>query len=145
VRVDASKARPVFVVDISRSLENEEQHAGRPKPVDSVKYASIATDDPGAFLFPVTDATMSPRYKPGEHVLVEPGERYEAGDDVYVQLRNGDEMIRELLSLDEQIIELAAHNSPGDAPMRIPVPDVKFIYYVGHPVPSRRIRTGVLD
>lgn len=141
VRLDASKARPVFVVDTSRSLENEEQYAGDSKPVSSVKYASIATDDPGAFLIPVTDATMSPRYRPGEHVLVEPGEKYEAGDDVYVQLRRGERMIRELMSLDGLAIELAAHNCPGEPRVRIPVSDVQFIYYVSHAVPPRRIKT----
>nr|WP_224031204.1 XRE family transcriptional regulator [Paraburkholderia caribensis] len=139
--VDTSRARPVFVVEMSRQSAGEKkQDAGYSEPLSAVSYAHIATEDPAAFVVPITDSSMYPRYKPGEGVLIEPGEKCEVGDDVFVQLRSGAQMVRQLTLRSDVALELTAYNSPEHTPTRIPVEDVQFVYYVGHAVPARRIR-----
>lgn len=61
---------------------------------------------------------MVPRFKPGERVGVSPRAQVDIGDDVIVQLRNGEDdrvrlvLIKELVRRNASYVELRQYNPP---------------------------------
>lgn len=100
------------------------------------EVAMVASADPKAFAVLVVGDDMVPRYMPGEYALIEPGTDPELEDDVLVRIRNGETMLRRLLSR-RGGIRLGGYNTQEVVTYR--EEKVEWMYYVAHPVPARRI------
>lgn len=83
---------------------------------------------------------MVPRYQHGEYALVEPGTVPDIEDDVLVRLAGGETMLKRLLSR-RNGIRLGSYNSPEVLTFR--EEEIAWMYYVAHPIPTRRIRQRV--
>ena len=59
----------------------------------------------------VNDDTLSPRILDGEAIIVDPFSTPQTGEDVVVQLRNGDTIIKTLLSIRDDNVFLGSINS----------------------------------
>lgn len=101
-------------------------------------FAEVASADPHCFLIKVVGLSMVPRYNPDEYALVEPGTSPELEDDVLVRLTDGQTLLKKLLSR-RGGIKLGSYN---DAATHFYEHDqVVWMYYVAHPVPSRKIKS----
>ncbi|HVT36316.1 MAG TPA: S24 family peptidase [Nevskiaceae bacterium] len=90
-----------------------------------------ASADHNAFCVRVEGDSMSPRYRHGEYVLVEPNQPGQAGDDVYVVLRNGRKLIKELAYMRDSEIKLISVNATDHPPRTFPLSEVDSIYRIG--------------
>lgn len=109
----------------------------RLKSGSPLEYAELATSDSKAFICEVPDASMYPRFLPGEFVLVEPGTDPDIEDEVLVRLKDGQVLLRRLLSR-RGGYRLGTYNSTDSA--FYPDEDVSWAYYVTHAVPRRRVK-----
>jgi SOS-response transcriptional repressor LexA len=100
-------------------------------------YTEAATTDEHAFVCKVQGTSMVPRYMPGEYALVEPGTPPEIEDDVLVRLATGETLLKRLLGR-RGGIRLGSYNDP--AVLNLREEDISWMYYVAHPIPSRRIK-----
>jgi phage repressor protein C with HTH and peptisase S24 domain len=105
------------------------------------EYAELATIDPHAFLTPVVGTSMVPRFNPGEFAFVEPGTEPEPGDDVLVRLITGETLLKKLTGRRGGAVELYSYNEREQGPMFFKDMEISWMYYVGHPVPARKIKT----
>jgi phage repressor protein C with HTH and peptisase S24 domain len=80
---------------------------------------------------------MAPRFHPGEYALVEPGTQPEIEDDVLVRLASGETLIKRLLSRRDGY-RLGSWNDT--AVLQLRPEDVTWMYYIAHPVPTRKIK-----
>lgn len=136
--VDNRNVRRVFVVGHAPGGMPERLWTDGDCPVGATnQYAELATVDPHAFLSPINDTSMSPRYNPGEFALIEPATEPELEDDVLVRLTTGTTMLKRLVSR-RGGIQLASYNEPGT--MLLKETEISWMYYVAHPVPARKIR-----
>jgi transcriptional regulator with XRE-family HTH domain len=104
----------------------------------SEDYATIATDDDRAFLVPVFDNSLSPRYQAGEYALVEPSVTPEIEDDVLVRLKSGSVLLRRLVST-RAGIKLGTYSSVETTTLA--EDEISWMFYVSNPVPRRKIQT----
>jgi phage repressor protein C with HTH and peptisase S24 domain len=104
-------------------------------------YAEVASPDPHAFIIRVVGLSMLPRFNPGEYALVEPGTEPDLEDDVLVRLRNGQTMIKRLLSRRGGHVRLGSYNDP--TVLTFEREEVTWMYYVAYPVPARKIKSRV--
>lgn len=81
---------------------------------------------------------MVPRFNPGEYALVEPGTEPEIEDDVLVRLVTGETMLKRLLSR-RGGYRFGSYNDPEI--LSYQAEQVTWVYYVAHPVPSRKIKS----
>lgn len=136
--VNPSSYRKVWVVGKGQGGLPERVWTDGDYPVGATEeYAEVATNDPHAFLVPVVGESMVPRFQPGEYALVEPGTEPELEDDVLVRLVTGETMLKRLLSRRDGY-RFGSWNEP--AVLHMKTEDVAWIYYVAHPVPSRKIK-----
>ena len=137
--IDPSRFRPVWVVGRGSGGKMPERvWTDGDYPVGvTEEYAELATSDPHAFLGEVVGPSMIPRYNPGEFFLVEPGTEPEVEDDVLVRLKDGQTLLKRLLSR-RGGYRLGSYNS--EETLFYKVEEVSWIYYVAHPVPRRRIK-----
>jgi phage repressor protein C with HTH and peptisase S24 domain len=105
----------------------------------SDEYAEVASQDPNAFITPVEGNSMAPRYNPGEFALVEPNTEPEIEDDVMVRFKNDGTCLKRLLSRRGGFIRLGSYNTQDVITCR--PEDIVWMYYVAHPVPSRKIKS----
>lgn len=103
-----------------------------------LEYAELATSDAKAFICETPDASMYPRFLPGEYVLVEPGADADIEDDVLVRLKDGQVLLRRLMST-RGGYRLGTYTSSDT--MFYPQDAVSWVYYVAHAVPRRRVKT----
>lgn len=134
---DRLKVARVFVVRLD--------HGGLPRQMwddqgllmnGSEESATIATEDERAFLVPVLDNSLSPRYQAGEYALVEPGTKPEIEDDVLIRLKNGQVLLRRLVSM-RAGLKLGTYNSVET--ISLEESDIDWMYYVSNPVPRRKV------
>lgn len=78
--------------------------------VDRLSRPESLEADGDAYAVTVTGQAMWPRFRPGRRLLVSPGARPSAGDDVLVQLSNGAALIKEMVRRTAGIIELRQFN-----------------------------------
>lgn len=89
------------------------QHLAAPN--HNVNWSHIMADaDFTEYLFEVLDESMWPRFKQGEYAVVEPWIAPLLNDDVLVRLRNGETLIRRLLSDDSRKVRLGTWGTAGD-------------------------------
>lgn len=133
------KFKPVWVVGRGvGGLMPESIWSDGDYPVGATEgYAEIASQDEHAFLTEVVGISMVPRYNPGEYALVEPGTDPDIEDDVLVRLKDGQTLLKRLLSR-RGGYRLGSYNN---AEIHFYEPEqVTWIYYVAHPVPRRKIK-----
>lgn len=104
-------------------------------------YAEVASTDPHAFIVRVVGPSMIPRYNPGEYALVEPATEPDIEDDVLVRLKNGQTMIKRLLSRRGGHVRLGSYNDP--TVLTYEQEEVTWMYYVAYPVPARKIKSRI--
>jgi phage repressor protein C with HTH and peptisase S24 domain len=104
------------------------------------EYAEVVSTDPHAFIVKVVGPSMIPKFTPGDYALVEPGTEPDLEDDVLVRLRNGQTMIKRLLSRRGHI-RLGSYND-GEV-LNFDKDDVVWMYYIAYPVPARKIKHRV--
>lgn len=133
--------RPVWVVGQTQGGMTERIWTDGDYPVGALEeWADVSTTDEHAFACRVVGDSMVPRYMPGEYALVEPNTAPELEDDVLVRLASGQTMLKRLLSR-RGGIRLGSYNSPDVINLR--EDEVTWMYYVAHPIPTRRIRQRV--
>lgn len=104
------------------------------------EYAEVISTDPHAFIIRVIGPSMIPKYTPPDYALVEPGTEPDLEDDVLVRLKNGQTMIKKLLSRRGHI-KLGSYNDPEV--LVYEKDEVTWMYYVAYPVPARKIKSRV--
>lgn len=131
------KARRIVVLsanhgDLPERVWNDE---GQPmsKPQG---FAIIASDDEQAFLVPVLDDSLAPRYNAGEYALVEPGTPPELEDDVLLRLKTGALLLRRLVSR-RGGIRVGSYRSPET--QLFAEDEVSWLYTLSNPVPARKV------
>ena len=103
----------------------------------SDRYAEERTDDKHAFIVRVHGDSMSPRYMPGEYVLIEPSVAPEMEDEVLVRLATGETMIKRLLSR-RGGIKLGSYST--NETMTFSEDEITWMYYVSNRVPAHKIK-----
>jgi phage repressor protein C with HTH and peptisase S24 domain len=104
------------------------------------EYAEVLSTDPNAFVARVDGNSMYPKYVQGDYALVEPGTDPELEDDVIVKLTTGEVMLKRLMSR-RGGIHLASYNETTTYLYQ--KEQIVWMYYVAHPIPSRRIKTRI--
>ncbi len=103
--------------DLDSDIELTELHMD--EVIDRVARPVALANDPKAYALRIIGESMSPRFKPGERVSVNPKAAVSIGDDVIVQLRghDGDDgerikmvLIKELVRFTSTFVELRQHN-----------------------------------
>lgn len=105
---------------------------------ESRHYAIIGTADKQAFIVQVDTDAMSPRFEPGDYVLVEPSTAVEIEDDVVVKLTNGETLLRRLVSR-RAGLRLSSVNERVP-PITVSDDEVLWMFHVAHSVSARKIK-----
>jgi SOS-response transcriptional repressor LexA len=103
-------------------------------------YAEIYSADRNAFVVRVDGSSMYPKYVHGEYALVEPNTAPEIEDDVILKTKNGQVMIKRLVSK-RNGVHLASYNDP--VVYMFQPDEIIWMYYVAYPVPARKIKTRI--
>lgn len=96
----------------------------------------VRSKDMAAFGLLIVGNSMSPRYRQGEYAVVEPTLQYEPGEDVYVSLKCGRKLIKELAWVRSDQVKLLSLNDAENPPLIIDRADVVAIYPCS-PAPRR--------
>lgn len=96
----------------------------------------VRSKDMAAFGLLIVGTSMSPRYRHNEFAVVEPSLAYEPGEDVYVALKDGRKLIKELAWARADSIKLLSVNETDNPPMMISMVEVEVIYPCS-PAPRR--------
>jgi phage repressor protein C with HTH and peptisase S24 domain len=107
----------------------------------SDRYAEVPTADPNAFITPIDEDSMYPKYPKGDFALVEPNTTIDLEDDVLVKTKDDGPILKRLLSRRGGVIRLGSYNRQDV--ISIPEEDVKWMYYVAFPVPAKKIKTRI--
>lgn len=136
-KLPAPKKGVVYVLDlrIGHSPEQHQPDGGLPMGATG-EYALSSSDDDRAFLIPVEDASMHPRFQRNEYALVEPSIEPDIEDVVLIRLKNGDMMIRRLISRTGGI-RVGLYSTQETT--LIDPQTIEWMYYVSNPVPARKI------
>ncbi|MFG6178547.1 S24 family peptidase [Halomonas sp. THAF12] len=84
---------------------------------------------PRAYRLRMVGSSMVPRIKPGEHVYVDPNHEYRPGDEVMVQTRNGQMMVKLFTYWRDGQIRLDNVNS-GYEPIFLPDEEVDYVHAI---------------
>jgi Peptidase S24-like len=123
--------------DLEEHIELTELHLH--EVLDYLARPASLAGDKDAYALTIVGDSMSPRFKPGERVAVSPKAALAIGDDVIVQLRNGngeDErismvLIKELVRRTASHVELRQYNP--EVTFRVPIARVAALHKVrGH-------------
>lgn len=104
------------------------------------EYADVYSSDQAAFVVRVDGNSMYPKYEQGQYALVEPGTVPEVGDDVIFRCIKGEVMIKRLINA-KGLYEFMSYNN-NDV-LRFEKDDIVWMYYVAHPVPSKKIKSRI--
>lgn len=102
------------------------------------EYVSMISKDSHAYALYVRGSSMSPRFREGDVILVEPSMVAEPGDDVVVRTTDGQVMVKELVSSRNDQVILSSIAEDHDR-IVLPFSKVEFIHPVGATVPPRSI------
>lgn len=123
-------------------VEDIEMHELRMSEIlDYLPRPPTVADDPEAYAVEIMGDSMAPRFKPGERVPVSPKVPVRIGDDVVVQLNNGQEdegsdvagevtmvLIKELVKRTSEYVDLLQHNPQKI--FRVPMKRVRHMHRV---------------
>jgi phage repressor protein C with HTH and peptisase S24 domain len=102
------------------------------------EFAEVFSTDPSAFVVRVDGNSMYPKYAQGDYALVEPGTDPELEDDIILKLDTGEVMLKRLLSR-RGGIQLGSYND--QTTYLYQKEQIVWMYYVAHPIPSRKIKS----
>lgn len=91
---------------------------------ETIRFPDIEADR--VYALEIVGDSMSPLYRAGDIVVVQPGASVRRGDRVVVRTRSGEVLAKELGRRSEQSIELLSVN-PAHKPRVIAAPDVEWI------------------
>ncbi len=135
--LDKNEFRPVYVIERPPEGMPERLWDGETLVGATEQFAVLATSDPRAFLIPIVDTSMVPRFNPGEFALVEPAIEVDLEDDVLVRLKTGETLLKRLVSR-RGGVQLSAYSEPGTTLHA--EEEISWMFYVAHPVPSKKIK-----
>lgn len=92
-------------------------------------YLDAPSKDPRAYALRVKGASMAPRMREGEVILVEPSLQAQPGDEVVVKTRRGDVMVKTLISIRNEEVTLDSI-SPDFDRIVLPASDCLFMHVV---------------
>lgn len=139
-RLDPSKVRKTWVVGKgSGGLMPERLWTDGDHPVGVTdEYAEVSSSDPHAFLFEVIGSSMYPKFENKNFALVEPGTHIDIEDCVLVRLKDGQTLLKRLLSRRNGIV-LGSYNEIEL--LEYQEDDISWMYYVAHEVPRKKIKS----
>lgn len=140
VPIDKYKFPPVIGKGIGGPTDRDYGDADYPVGA-SDQYAEVPTADPNAFITPIDEDSMYPKYPKGDYALVEPNAQIDLEDDVLVKTKDDGPMLKRLLSRRGGLIRLGSYNRPEV--ISLPEEDVQWMYYVAFPVPAKKIKTRI--
>lgn len=104
------------------------------------EYLDVPSKDPRAYALRVRGASMAPRMREGEAILVEPSGEAQPGDEVVVKIiSSGAVMVKVLVSLRDDQVTLDSIASDFDR-MVIPMKDVEYMHVVAGVFRAGRVR-----
>lgn len=101
-------------------------------------YSEEGSSDADAFLAEVRGNSMYPKFENKNFALVEPNTPVDIEDCVLVRLKDGQTLLKRLLSRRNGIV-LGSYNEPQI--LNYEESDVTWMYYVAHEVPRKKIKT----
>lgn len=142
--------RKVWVISLPPPIQLWEP--GKTRPMGATDLYSLqpwASKDPQAYVIPIVDELMSPRYDEGEFVLVLPGTTPQPGDYVFIRLvdrpahahrtpRESVSLLRRFLSERAGTRRFTTLQAPGSM-IHIPVEDIAWMHYVAHAIPPQMV------
>lgn len=99
---------------------------------------NMVSKDSNAYALYVRGSSMSPRFREGDVIVVEPSMAAEPGDDVVVRTTDGQVMIKTLTSNRNDQVILSSIAQDHDR-IVLPFSKIEFIHPVGATVPPRSI------
>jgi phage repressor protein C with HTH and peptisase S24 domain len=136
---DESKLHRVPVIGKSMGGLPDRMFTDEGRPINGYdEYAEVYSSDPAAFMVRVDGNSMWPKYAQGDYALIEPGTDPELEDDVLVRTSNGEVMLKRLLSRRGGYM-LGSYNEKETYSFALD--EIVWMYYVAHPVPSRKIKS----
>lgn len=99
----------------------------------SNEWVPTVQRDENAFGLRVVGDSMSPRLRHGEYILVSPNRNYETGNFIYVCLRDGRRLFKQLGRRHSDAIELLSVNL-DHAPLTVLLTDIEHIYRAFGPI-----------
>lgn len=97
-------------------------------------YIPWPTRDPNAYALRVKNDSMTPRIRPGEIIVVEPGASVSPGDDVLVRTRAGRKMVKQLLFRRGEEVTLGSINI-AHKQVTLGAEEIESIHLIGGIVP----------
>lgn len=107
-------------------------------PLDG--WVTIDDDNSQAFALEVKGNALWPRVKSGEFIVIERGTRVQAGDDVYIVLKNGQRLLKTLTpsrTNDLQVSDIAGKQT---LPQVLDSNDIKDVYFLSAIIKPTRYR-----
>ncbi len=106
---------------------------------DGVVY--YPTADQNAYALRVRGDSMSPRYRQGQYIIVEPSIEPQPGDDVVVICKNGRKLLKVMAWIRGDSVSLLSVND-GHAPLTLDLSEVERMHTVAGTVPARALQKG---
>jgi hypothetical protein len=107
----------------------------------SDQFAEVPTADPNAFITPIFEDSMYPKFSKGDYALVEPNTPVDLEDDVLVKSTAEGPVLKRLLSRRGGMIRLGSYNRQDV--ITIPEEEIVWMYYVAFPVPAKKIKNRI--
>lgn len=102
------------------------------------EYVDMISKDANAYALYVRGSSMSPRFREGDVILVEPSSTAEAGDEVVVRTTDGQVMVKTLVSNRNDQVILSSISQDHDR-IVLRFSQIEFIHAVGAIVPPRSV------
>jgi phage repressor protein C with HTH and peptisase S24 domain len=118
--------RPIPIVGLARAgADGFFDESGYPVGAEeTVRFPGLGAER--VYALEITGDSMSPLYREGDIVIVQPGAPVRRGDRIVLRTRAGEVMAKELGRRNDQVVEVLSHNSAH--PMRrIPVADIDWM------------------
>uniref|UniRef100_A0A1A9VZ98 HTH cro/C1-type domain-containing protein n=1 Tax=Glossina brevipalpis TaxID=37001 RepID=A0A1A9VZ98_9MUSC len=159
VPVDAFS--PSLAAEINRLAQNVSDdtflYAGKLKPgripvkgeailgvdgmIDIIKdhsgWLNIHSSDPDAYVIQICGDSLWPRIKSGEFIVIEPGSQVDSGDEVFITLKDGKHMIKQIFYLKNNKCQLISVNQ-NNQPMTLFSSEIKTIHFIAAMVKDLR-------
>lgn len=93
-------------------------------------YIEWPTQDPDAYAIRCRGDSMRPRLKNNEFVIIEPNTAPQPGDEVLIRARDGRVMVKELVSVRDNVVRLLSVNETYGA-ISIALDQIEVMHFVG--------------
>lgn len=97
------------------------------------------TTDQHAYALRVRGDSMSPRYRPGQYIIVEPSIEPQPGDDVVVICKDGRKLLKVMAWVRSESVSLLSVNNDY-APLTLDIAEIDHMHTVAGTIPARALR-----